>query len=77
MQREGEVGLGEAREQAVVEHRLGAAERFFGRLGDEHQRALPLVLEVDQRLGGADPGGHVHVVAAGMRHGGLLAQVVA
>ncbi|MDP9913041.1 hypothetical protein J2W27_005173 [Variovorax boronicumulans] len=68
MQRERGVGLGKAREQAVREHRLGARDGFFGGLADEHQRAFPLVLERDQRARGAEPAGHVDVVAAAVGH---------
>ena len=37
MQGEAVVGLAEAREQAVGQHRLGAAAALFRRLADEHQ----------------------------------------
>ena len=66
MQGEADIGLRKAREQAVGQHRLGAGDLFLGRLGDEHQRALPLVLQADQRLRRADPARHVDVVAAAM-----------
>ena len=45
--------------------------RFLGRLGDEHQRAMPLVLESNERLRRADPACHMDVVAAAMGHKGL------
>src|SRR5471030_3308473 len=73
VQRERVVRIGEALEQAVVEHGAGAAADFLGRLGDEHQRAFPLRLQRDERAGGADPAGHVDVVAAAVRHHGVLA----
>ena len=37
-------GLGEAGEQAVLEHRPGALAGLLAGLGDHHQRARPLVL---------------------------------
>ena len=62
------IGLGEARVEAVGEHRLGAADPFLGRLDDEHDRALPAVLHRRQPPRGADQRGDVHVVAAGVHH---------
>ena len=51
---------------------LGAAADFLGRLGDEHQRALPLVLQFGQRARGADSqAGHVDVVAAAVGDEGV------
>ena len=66
MQGEAVVGFREAFVEAVREHRLGAGADFLGRLGDEHQRALPFVLHPGQHAGGSHPAGHVNVVAAGM-----------
>ena len=62
--REREVGPGKAREQSVGKHGLCAADDLLGGLADEDQRAVPLVLERDQRLGRPQPPGHVRVVAA-------------
>ena len=67
------VGLGKPSEQAIRQHRQGAGSDLLGRLGDEHQRALPLILEADQCLGRSDPACHVNVVAAAMGDEGLAA----
>ncbi len=45
----------EAREQSVVEHRLGTQADFLGRLQDHHQRAGPFVLHAGKRRRRADP----------------------
>ena len=66
MQGEGDVGLGKPREQAIRKHGFGARYDFFRRLGDEHQRAAPLVFQAQQRLRGSDPARHVDVMAAAM-----------
>lgn len=72
MQRERGIRLWESGEQAVLEHRLGAPKHFFGRLGDEQQRAVPLALQAGERVRGPDPTRHVQVVAAAVRHERLL-----
>ena len=72
MQCKAEVRLLESREQAVGDHRLGAGDGFLGRLRDEHQRPMPTIFQVDQRLGRADPARHVNVMAAAMIDEGLL-----
>jgi hypothetical protein len=76
VQRKGVVGFAEFLEQAVGQHGLGSGHGFLGRLGHEHQRALPLLLQAQQRLGRAQPAGHVHVVAAAMGDKALLAVVL-
>jgi len=58
--------------QAVRQHRPGARHRFLGGLGDEHQRAVPLILQAEQCLRRADPARHVNVVAAAMGHKSVL-----
>ncbi len=58
------IRFGEAREQAVGQHRLRAGDGFLGRLGDEHQGAAPLRLHAHQRARRCQPGRHVDVVAA-------------
>ncbi len=73
VQGKAEIRLLESREQAVGQHGPGAPPDFFGGLGDEHQGALPLVLEADQCLRGPYPARHVDVVAAAMRHKRLAA----
>src|SRR5258706_402800 len=73
MQGKAEVGLLESREDTVGQHGLGARHRLFGRLGDEHQGALPLVLEADQCFRRSDPARHMDVVAAAVGHKGLPA----
>ena len=67
VQRERDIRLGEAREQTVLQHRLGPAQDLFSGLRHEHQRALPLPFQPDERLRGADPCGHVQIMTAGVR----------
>ncbi len=55
----------------------GAGADLLGRLADEDQRALPAGLQAGQHAGGADPAGHVHVVAAGVHDADLVAVLVA
>jgi hypothetical protein len=62
MQRERVVRFREALEQTIVQHGARAGHGFLGRLGDEHQRAVPLVFQFGERARGAEPGGHVDVV---------------
>ena len=69
----GIVGFGKAGEQAIGQHRLGPGAHFLRRLADEHQRAVPLVLQRDQRLRRAQPPGHMHIMAAGLHGEGGLA----
>src|SRR3954468_5772211 len=66
MQGKRDVGLGKAREQAMRKHGTGAGHNLFRRLGDEHQRAAPLVFQAEQCLRRSDPARHVDVVAAAM-----------
>ena len=74
---EHDIGFGEALEQAVVDHRLGALRRLLARLKDRHQGAPPGVARLRQQCRRADQPGHVHVVAAHMphRHGVALGSV--
>ena len=69
--------LGKPGQQAIGQHRLGAADRLLRRLGDEDQGAAPAVLQRDQRLGRADPGRHVDVVPAAVGDEGRLAAILA
>jgi hypothetical protein len=66
MQGEGDVGLWKAREQAIRQHGPGARHDLFRRLGDEHQRATPVLFQAQQRLRRSDPARHVDVVTAAM-----------
>ncbi len=71
------IRLREALEQAVLQHRFGAVHVLFGRLADQHQGAAPSLAVLRHQLGGAVPGRHVQVVAAGVHHrrrfaGGVL-----
>ena len=77
VEREGEVGLGEAREQPVGEHRRRAAASLLGRLADDHQRAAPAVSgRCASSRAAPIQHGHVHVVAAGVHDRHRLARVV-
>ena len=60
-------------EHAVSQHGLGTATGFLGRLANEHQRALPLVLERDESSCGPDPTRHVDVMPATVRDKSLAA----
>jgi hypothetical protein len=68
VQSQDEVGLREAREQPVLEHGGRAADRFFGRLSHQHQRALPELTMARHPGGGARPRGHVQIVSARVHH---------
>mmetsp|Transcript_6684 Transcript_6684/g.27966 ORF Transcript_6684/g.27966 Transcript_6684/m.27966 type:complete len:537 (-) Transcript_6684:250-1860(-) len=70
---QGHFGLGETGEQAVRDHRVGALQDLFRRLGDEHQPAAPAVLQRDHGARRAHPGGHVHIVAAAVGDEALAA----
>ncbi len=67
------VGLGEAREEAILEHGGSAGADLFGRLSDEHESAMPAVASVAHERGGADQAGHVNVVPAGVHDGNVVA----
>ena len=68
VERQGEVGLGEARVEPIVEHGAGAADGLLGGLGDQEHGARPAILVIGQPARRADEAGHVHVVAAGVHH---------
>jgi len=68
MQGKCKIGFFESREQAVGQHGLGTGSHLFGWLGDEHQRALPLVLQANQCPRRSDPACHMNVMAAAMGH---------
>jgi hypothetical protein len=68
---EGNVGLWEAAVESVVDHRLGALAGLLAGLEHDHQRAAPAIPGGDQPARGADHGGHVRVVAAGVHDAGL------
>ena len=65
---------GEALEQAVLQHGLGAAAAFLGGLEDEVDGAVE-VARFGQVFGGAEQHGGVAVVAAGVHAAGDLAGV--
>ena len=77
MQRQGEVGLGKAGVETVLEHVAGAVDGLFGGLADQHDRARPAVAMVGQPSGRADEAGHVDVVAAGVHHADVAPGLVA
>ncbi len=76
MQRHGHVRPGKARQQAVVDHALGAANRFLRRLADQHQRPVPGVFAVRHDRGRADDRCHVQVVSAGVHHRNIVSGVI-
>ncbi len=73
---EREIRFRETRVEPVLQHRARAADRFLGRLADEQDRAVPLVLQLRQCARHADEGRDVHVVTAGVHDVHFLARVV-
>ena len=65
---EHDIGLGEALEQAVVDHGLRALRRLLA--GWKTAISVPCQASraLREQRGRADQPGHVHVMAAGMRH---------
>ncbi len=76
VQRQRVLRLAEACEEAILQHRLCAASGFLRGLANEHQRAFPIRLHVDERTRGSDPRGHVHIVTAAMSDECFLALVL-
>ena len=76
MHGEVEIRPGEALKQTIGEHDPRPGATFFRRLADHHQRAGPLRFLLDQRPRGANPAGHVHVVAAGVHHRDGVAGII-
>ena len=66
---EHDVGLREAVEHAVGDHRLRAGAVLLGGLEDGDDRARPLVLRRDEALERAEQRGDVHVVTARVHDG--------
>ena len=66
VKRDGVVGAREACEDAVVDHGIGAAADFFGRLKHEDDCARPFVAVAREVAGDADEVRHVDVVPAGV-----------
>ena len=73
VQREAKIRLRKTREQAVREHRLRAAATLLRGLTDQHQRALPPVLERMQHAPRPGERGHVDVVPARVHRVDLIA----
>ena len=63
---EHDVGFGEAREQPVVDHRLGAGGDLLGRLEDGEERPPPGAAGTAEQRRRARQPGDVHVVTAGV-----------
>ena len=70
---QGNVRGGDAREQAVVDHCLGAVAGLLGGLEQREQGAVPLAGVIGHELGHAKQAGHMDVVAAGVGHRYLVA----
>ena len=66
------IGFREPAVEAVGYHLFRSAAYLFGRLGDSHQGAFPLVSEDCHRLKCSMPYGHVQVMSACMHHWRLL-----
>ena len=76
MQRDSNVRFGEACEQTIFDHLLGAGNRFFCRLANEHQRPMPCVPSVSHNGGCSKQRRHVHVMPAGMHHSDVASGIV-
>ena len=63
---DGEVGLRNALEEAIADHRQGPAAALLRGLPDEDERSAPAGLGPREQGGRADERGHVDVVPAGM-----------
>ena len=63
---QGVVRLGEAAIEAVLHHGPGAEDPLLRRLADQDQGAGPVGLARRHLAGGADQGGDVHIMAAGV-----------
>lgn len=66
------VGYGETREESVGDHGERAGADFFGGLGDQDEGAGPTVAEGGEDARGAEEGGDVGVVRAGVHRGESL-----
>ena len=73
---EHEVRLGEALPQPGVDHRARSPDGLLRRLAHHDQRAAPSILALREERRRRHPGGHVHVVAAGVHDVDLLPRVV-
>ena len=74
MQRQADIGPWKAREQPICQHGARATATLLGGLADHDQRALPSLLELRQHPRRADDARHVHVMAARMHHGHVVAR---
>ena len=63
---EHDVGFGEAVEEPVIDHGLGAFPRLLRRLEHRHQRSLPGVAGSREQRRRADEPRDMHILAAGM-----------
>jgi hypothetical protein len=66
VQRQQHIRLREAREQSVLNHLFGPADRLFGGLPDENQRSMPRIPPLRHDGGRRDERAHVQVVPAHM-----------
>ncbi len=76
VQRHRHVWLGEACEEAIVDHPLGSADGFLGGLADQHQRPVPGIFAARHDFGRAQQRRHVHIVSAGMHHPNVAPRVI-
>jgi hypothetical protein len=65
---EHDVGFGEAVEEPVIDHRLGAFPGLLRRLEHCHHRPAPAVAGSRKQRRRTDEPGDMHIVAAGMHH---------
>ena len=67
------VGYGKTREESVGDHGERAGADFFGGLGDQDEGAGPTIAESGEHARGAEEGGDMGVVGAGVHRGGVFA----
>ena len=76
VQRHGHIRTRKTRQQAVLNHAIGAADGFLGRLPDQHQSAVPGSPALRHDRGRARDGSHVQIVPAGVHHRNILSAVI-
>ncbi|MDQ0710273.1 hypothetical protein QFZ52_002925 [Arthrobacter woluwensis] len=67
------IGTRETVQETVAEHLCGAASGLLGGLEDRDERARPLLAGPGQQFGRPEQAGHVHIVAAGVHDGDVVA----
>src|SRR5512142_878701 len=76
MQRDAEIRLGKAGEQAILDHATRATDRLLGWLANKHQRTVPGIFATRHDGGRSHDRCHVEIVAAGVHHGNVETCVI-